>query len=999
MANCFNKYKILSCHNNSVDLNCINIKHVISAKQKKRGSITHFFNSNNNKPELSKKYPNQRKSLLLGSNNPSTVETSKSSQLIDGAIKIKKQNSYICKSGQSIQLTEIGEQQVGQKPLVFYVPKNIENKLIFDIVFGHYYFLSKNYKDIKKLDKFIFDLQNKFNNKLCPLYNKDNDYSNDNSEMSSSLRSEKDNDQIYKNNNSNINQNVDIQEKLYFFQKLEDIMAIYSLILFYLVRNNNNNKAKEIYLILINQNMKYINLLENLIDLKNYIREKNNKTFIKIYQSYQSSIRILFKLYSFLIKYGFLLHISYYGNLFMKKYLNLSYSYYTIHINLNKIKNSAIENENQLKHWFCYLNFFSSYFSIANYLPLKIPISLCNIILNIYKTIDDKYLELKDKNLLICTLYNKGIFLYMNGQNEEAITSLRDAKRQLFMYIEDYQTDEEILPLRNSNQGFLIVDQNNKQIKHKFKNKGIASIQNLFKIVTKNKILTKSCSNKNLYNNYNFRKQVININKKFEPFFLSNSPFNITAFMNHYFRLYNIKVDGMEEKINLKIPTFFKKQKSSDRRSMVQLKDFDKNRHINIPNIFKSPFLIKTELLIAEIELDKKNYRSAYTYVNHALAIVSSFRKMKNMYYLNKFKKEQKLIKEFLNIIDNSNIKNYSDRSEKEEEFLEEAEEYDSLDKNEQFEREHELKEKIKINKKMLKEIEKFFIFYITLSAYQIKILNDTQPKTEKRNYLPILFLNQFKNCLSIKQIIALENLHVMSLCRYIILKDPNKLILPNNLNISPLYFEKPELFSPRYFHFKESNENTEKQEYNEILQKESHKIFQQILNSKNANLYIQNFLNSNYNLVVKIIEKSTLQEVNKMIENPIILIKPVETYKKKNPNKEKKKLHRHKSEISFSNKKLLSKKLSLMNENDIKMTLFNEKLGKKHLKTSNSEKFDDIVNYNNINRTCTSSEIKNIIYNYQNKIKKNNLFKESSKGSNIDSYSSYKLSINSSFD
>ena len=998
MDNCFNKFKILTCQNNSVDLNGINIKHVISAKQKMRGSLSRFFNYNINKQEVSKKNKNKRKSIFLGSNNPSTVETSISSHLFDGAINIKKQNSYICRNGKPIQLTEIGEKQIGQKHLVYYVPKNIENKLIFDIIFGHYYFLSKNYKDIKKLEKFIFDLQNKFNKKLCSFYNKDNDYSNDNSEMSSSLRTEKDNDQMY---NNNISQYTDIQDKLYYFQRLEDIMAIYSLILFYLVRNNINNKAKEIYLILIKQNMKYINYYENLIDYNNYIKEKNNKSFIKMYQS---SLRTLFKLYSFLIKYGFLLHLSYYGNLFMKKYLSLSYIYYLIHLDIYRTKNFSIENENQIKHWFCYLNYFSSYFSIANYLPLKIPISLSNIILNIYKSIDDKYLELKDKILLLCTLYNKGILLYMNGQNEEAIISLKDAKNKLFMYIEDYETDEDIIPLRNSNQGILFVEQNNKHINHKFKNKGIASIQKLFKTVHKNKLLTKSCSNKQLYNNYNFRKQIININKKFEPFFISNSLFNITAFVKHFFRLYNIKEDVIEEKKNFKTPTFIKKPKkheNSDRKSMVQLKDFDKNRHINIPKIFKSPFLIKTELLIAEIELDKKNYRSAYTYVNHALAIITVFKKMKNIYYLNKYKNEQQLINEFLKIIENSNIKNYFDKSEKgEEDFIEDAEEYESIEKNELFEREHEIKEKININKKMLEEIEKFFIFFTSLSAYQIKVLNDTQPKAEKRKYLPILFLNQFKNCLSIKQIIAFENLHVMSLCRYIILKDPNKLILPNNLNISPLYFEKPELFSPRYFHLKLNNENKEKKKYNEILQKESHKIFKQILKSKKSNLYIQNFLNSNYNLVIKIIKKSTIQEVNKMIENPIILIKPVELYKKKSPNKEKKNLHRHKSEIGLSNKKILSKKLSIFNENDIKMALLiNNKIGKKHLKTSNSDKFYEIVNYNNINRTCTSSENNNLFFNYKNKIKKKNLFKESSKESNIDSYSSYKLSLNNSFD
>ena len=49
-------------------------------------------------------------------------------------------------------------------------------------------------------------------------------------------------------------------------------------------------------------------------------------------------------------------------------------------------------------------------------------------------------------------------------------------------------------------------------------------------------------------------------------------------------------------------------------------------------------------MLLAEIELDRKNYKSAYTYVNHALAIISLFRKTKNIFLLNKYKNEQKLI-------------------------------------------------------------------------------------------------------------------------------------------------------------------------------------------------------------------------------------------------------------------------------------------------------------------------------------------------------------------
>ena len=810
MANIFNKFKILTCSNNPFDINNININRLLTTKPKKRGTLNQYFNFHFNNKSPSKKNKNYRKSASLTSNNPSTVETSLSNSIFDGTMNIKKSTNFLSKFGKN-------NAESNQKALIYYVPKNIDNKLIFDIVFGHYYFLSKNKGDIRKIEKFIFEFQQKFNKKLNKLYNKDiyeND-NNDNSEISNSLRTKR---EIF--NNNNINKYFEIQDKLYFFYKLEDIMALYSLIIFYLVKIQNKNKAKTIYLLMINQNLKCINYLEKLINFKILIEEKNNKNLMRIYQI---SIRIILKVYSFLMKYGFYLHVSYYGNLFMKKYINLSYNFYLFSLNLRKMKNAPIENEAQIKHWFSYLNYFSAYFSIANYLPLKIPICLFNVILSIYDSFDDRYYELKDKNLLLCTLYNRSILLYINGQSEEAINSFKEVKKKLFLYIEEYSVEEEVVnPIKNTNYSSLLVDKHKKNNSRKKTKKGLPAFKKFVRAINSSKILLKSIS----ANNLSSKKLKSNVNKKFENYFLSNTPFNIMNFINHYLKTYNIKIDNGESNINPKA-TFSKKNKknessSLDRKSFIQLTDVDKNKQKKLPNIFKSPLLIRSELLLGEIEIDRKNYRAAYAYINHALAIISTFRKIKNIFYLSKFRNEQKLIKEFLNIIDNSNIKNETVFSENQELFSDDEEDYNSIDKDEEFEREFELKEKININKKILKEIEKFFVFFATLSAYQIKILNDTQPTSEKRNFLPILFQNQFKDCLTIKQIIALENLHVMSLSRYMILKDPTKLILPANLNINPLYFEKPELFSPRYFRLEKKITFKENKTEKEIIQKKN---------------------------------------------------------------------------------------------------------------------------------------------------------------------------------
>ena len=989
MSNRFNKFKILTCTNNPFDDNNIVINRLLTKKPKSRGTLTKFFNNynlnkdNSNSPRGKKMYKNGRKSLMMTSNNPSTVETSISNSIFDGSGNYKNQvNSKFMRKN-----SEINERK-SVKPLLYFVPKHIENKLIFDIVFGHYYYLSKNKKDIKKLDKFILEMQKKFNRKVQRLYytNRIESDENESSDESSTLRSQKD---------DNINNTIkyfEIQEKINYFSKLENLLALYSLIIFYLIKNQNIHKAKTVYLIMIKENINCINYLENLIDFKLLLTEKNNKNHLKIYQN---AMKIQLKIYCFLIKYAYFLHISYYGNLFMKKYFNLSHKFYLYYINLYKMKNSSIDNENQVKQWFCNLNFISTYFSIYHYMPLNIPISLYNIILNIYKNLDDKYYELKDKNLLLCTLYNRSLLLYLNGQSDEAINSLKEVKKNIFLFIEDnFINEDKNIPLKNISYSSLLID--NDKRKSKYKKKNISPFKSFFKSIKKGRNLVKTFSNKNVLSS-NFKKQILNTNKKFENYFLSNTPFDILSFINNYLKIYNIKIEGTDDKISTKA-TFNKKirkheSSSSCRRSYLQLTDLDNIKQKKLPNILKSPLLIRTELLLSEIEIDRKNYSLAYTYINHSLAIISVFRTIKNIYYLNKYRREQKLIKEFLNIIDYSNVKNESIVSENREIISSEIDEYSNS--SELFNKHYELNEKINVNKEILKELEKFFIFYATLSAYQIKILNDTQPTSEKRNYLPILFQNQFKDCLTIRQIIALGNLRVMALSRYVILKDPNKLILPNNLNINQIYFEKPELFSPRYFRLEKKLKIIEMKKQREMLHKKAYEIFLQILQSEKATIFTQNFLNNNYNSVMKIIENSSQLEINKMIENPNILVKPIEKFKKNNPKNEKeKRKYRHKSQICFSNKKILNKKLSLIDGNDVKISIYNKNsLAKKHLQTSNSSKLYDMVYGNPINRTCTSSENKIIFYS-KNQIKDKNFNKIKQKNEFLDSSKSISFSL-----
>ena len=85
---------------------------------------------------------------------------------------------------------------------------------------------------------------------------------------------------------------------------------------------------------------------------------------------------------------------------------------------------------------------------------------------------------------------------------------------------------------------------------------------------------------------------------------------------------------------------------------------------------------------------------------------------------------------------------------------------------------------------KIVRSLEKFFLFIYGLSMYQLKLLNEFQPNiNKKRDELPIIFPTQFKDSLNFAQRMIINSLDTMSLSRCIVLLDPRKDITPNNLN------------------------------------------------------------------------------------------------------------------------------------------------------------------------------------------------------------------------
>ena len=898
-------------------------------------------------------------SFNMSSNNPSTYETSFSNSIFDiRSPQIKNANASNISSN---------------KILVHLRPKSEVNKIKLDIILGYAYFLNEQDKNKKKIDKFIFKLQKKFDKRIEKFKFK-------NFEIPI-LRSTN-----FKNSDNKIINNIinkEIQAKKKLFHKFEKMISIFALIIYYLNKNQKISEAKLIYILIIKQNINHIKYLEEVINFKSLANDKNAKYKINMHRY---ANLILLKIYSFFIKYGFLFNLSFYGHLFMKMYLALSHKYYIYSLYLNKNKYSTNDSIKKTKTWFSLLNYYSAHFSIANYSPMKLPIYLYDTVLNIFNTIDEQNIE--DRYFTLCTKYNKSLILYLNGENDEAINVLKDIKINLFGYIEDKDYQKEKGNYTNKNKSFMIqtlTDAIEKKTNLKINQNSVTSSFNKLFVM----LNTKNSKNKS---NFNI-KQMANMNMKLEPYFVSNTRIDIESFVDKFYNLFSKSSlssrRGKKEKTSNNPDS-----KPFSYSSFLRQNTYQSSQNIplkNIPNIFKNPILIRSELLIAEIELDKKHFRLAYTFTNHALAIISLLKKIQNSSLTNKFKIEQKYIKEFLNIIDNVNIITESDFEEKEEEEEKENAKEIITIRTKEYNKAIEFKERVNLNKKVLKELEKFFIFFTTLSIYQIKVLNETQPKTNIRNDLPILFQNQFKDCLSLRQNIALENLDIMSLSRYMILKDPNKPIFPKNLNISLIYFERPELFGSKYTNIKDL-----KQKIKEDSNKRAKSIYKQIFKTLKGKTNLIKLFKNNYNIIIKIIQKSTKEEIKDLISNPESLLKPIEQYRKK-----------YNKSIDFDKRGFIRQKSQVIN-NDI----FS---GMNSLRLKTDSNINNISNINRgqfVHKSLRNSVIANSRKNHIEEIKekkmRNSLDKMSKVSRNfikkekeikkkkiVDSYTStYKLSV-----
>ena len=818
--------------------------------------------------------------------------------------------------------------------------KNIDNSFLNSLIFGKMKF--KQYK------KYIYFIQKAF------IKNNGNYIKH-----------------IIKNKNKNNYNNEYFVKEI---NHLENLIARYSIIIFFLVKHQQIDMAKNIFLLMIKENIIYIDFFEKNI-FKEFSNITNGSNLIN--HGCPKSILTLSKIYSIILKYSLIFNLTKNRNIYLSKYLSLQNLNYNLFLLKSQIRGSYIVTDIAIKYLFANCLFNSCYYSINSYTSMIIPIKLSELIFKLYEGMNELIFEKKEKSLLLKASFNYALYIYLNGNNELALGQLELIKEKLFEFYEynlndedeeekedddDEETNYGYKDTYNPIEEFNKKKEGKKKLSINFQQKILIKRQETMRKLERKRGLSKSQntidkikeilfnkrvgipsiykSKNNLFDplhqaqinklNHNFRKKTVKI-EDIKKFFISD----VKTALNKKNRKCSIterdiknkqkfqKNFGVSNKNNINTST----QSIVDlRTSHINFRSLFKINKLNLPKYMTNSILIETELLMCEIYLDSKNIQSAYEHFKNSVLIlfiskqndsendiksIRDFRKkLRTIFvYLNEINKciDEKNKKIKFQILTNpiKSTKTYLSLSKKntfkekksdvkksslrigKNNILESIE--FKMNKKDDFDNDNNGEEYFNklVNKKMAKEIEKLFLFLNTLSIYQIKLLNDTQPKREIRNDLPILFNAQFKDSLTKGQRSSLSNLLTMSITRNMILENPDKLILPTNLKFSILNYKAKEL----------NKENNNKYKLVKTKKIENHKMYDKVISSSNSIEYnyfkkiifskkigqtLQQFLLNNYSLVMKILKELNKNEIEDIIKNPDILVSPINDYKKR---------------------------------------------------------------------------------------------------------------------
>ena len=591
--------------------------------------------------------------------------------------------------------------------------------------------------------------------------------------------------------------NTDIYNKMLNFK---ETISNYCLIIHLYLKKNHNKKAFELFLLMCSKNKVVIEYFFKKI--QEQLPKISNAN--RIGKFFPSITKLFIQLLSCFIKLSGKFAKSRLQNYYIKYYLKTIYIVSDTVINRFGGVNNVQGMDSDIKHIgrYFYRNciFDASIFFFIKYQPLIISNFILQHILELYQ--DKSFSELLDVEqvLLLKVNYNLGLFLYADGNNFEAISYLNQAKERL--------SDIKFLPLtkEKKEKPYNIIQSgfSNEQVpilsKLTYNNKRFGSFLNSEKLKRSSKNLFLSKINNNNINNINTNNN--NIKDINDNSFLNFNKNNILRTSGSSFMDLTTKKYSSSNKSKVLLTLDSETKETLPRKSsgvlfgnqIMTLQQQCENVEEKIYN--------EIELILGEIEISQKNYKEALNHLKKLLPptnnqIISSSNNIYQNRNRNKFFEEQNQSYQNRKESDTNycNYKILSDIDKRRIMVLLSKIEH-AYDNNDSNYEENELSNKF-INylyknnniierKKYInsKEMEKFFIFICSLSVYQLKILNESQPSpSDKRNDLPIVFNNQFKDCLTNSQRMSLTLLESMSLTRYIILKDTNQDICPENLD------------------------------------------------------------------------------------------------------------------------------------------------------------------------------------------------------------------------
>jgi len=641
-------------------------------------------------------------------------------------------------------------------------------------------------------------------------------------------------------------------------------IANFSLVISLYLQENRKIDAFKLFLLLCEQNKKTLNYLTGKV-LEQLPKISNRN---KIAKFYPTITKTLLQIISVFIKLAGKFNKSVLENYFIVQYLKIVHILSVTvvkYINPVKIDEINTQLKNERRYFYSNCLFDCSIYLFNRFQPFNISISILNHTLDLYNNQNVNYvLNENESTLLLKINYNLGLFCYVDGLNMEAVNNFNQAKDRVndiknFPISKTRKSrislDEKDLmmnKLRNNNStSNLILDFNDivspqpNQSRNKYNRNTIKSTTHVLNgresIEHQNNLFLK-VSNDNAENQMN-KKNV----RDYSTIYLG--AYNILRFKNP------LEIELVRDKILVEIKLYL---------AEIELKN--KNYRESLYHLNSILNLQKKENMGEYVLYSKDNTRLIKSKTNSSKNIIDTAdnKTREKTRYMNDLKKNKSENNNSLFLItrdkstnntlkDNASSNNLNnvnsshqvmkynltngDKSrimrlleeieiacwEKDANKLKNKNQYAEVTKY-PYDRS---KNYLIRNQKIItsKEMEKFFIFICSLSIYQLKILNDTQPPpSQRRNDLPIIFNNQFQDCLTNAQRMNLTLLETMSLSRYILLKDTNKDISLENLDI-------------RFMLYRIKDEEIDnKIDYNKIMRRnriKSNNRFKRINNSK----------------------------------------------------------------------------------------------------------------------------------------------------------------------